>query len=554
MPDSRSSTIPRFAALTRRQAVQVAGGAAAVAALAAGTLTGGQGVLAAQATPEASPAAGGTRSTESWFIVSPQDPAGGFTTQADVFEVYSGVTLEKMGGFHAPGTIEMCVTADPGKILVSQGVTLSIFDLEAGKLFPVDFPGGSPDGGFWLPDPRIFPVSPAPFAIVRSLDATLAWLIDLESHMAIELVEQFATVRADNPFPAVSFAPDGSMGAAKVSAANAVVFDPANPEQYRKVDGGVKDAIASLPRFSDSGKRVTYSAIADGDASTAWVVVQEVDGQEVVARIDGVDPASFSVFLPGSESVVLIIGGGEAVIVDTERGRELVSTETSPAGWAYGFSTDGTKALVGTTQLTGDEIRWQALDIPTGEARDLDELEALTFYNGSYEGTGAIHTLFGPPYMAQGDEVVDALVAFNSDTMETTPLLDDVSSWALSYGYSTSADCRIALFVMYDATLMNLETGDVQVFPQITTGSSARGSFVSPDGTKAAISAWDSTGTGTQQVLLIDVEAGGKPEPFVDGVLWLWAGGVPAASSGAQRGIAMATSGWTGLRLIAPRL
>ncbi|MGB3329213.1 MAG: hypothetical protein WBA46_09685 [Thermomicrobiales bacterium] len=551
MPHFRSCTNPRFAGLTRRQAIQAAGG---VAAVAAGTLNGGQGVLAAQATPEASPAAGGKRDTESWFVVSPQDPAGGFTTQADVFEVYSGVTLEKMGGFRAPGTIEMCVTADPGKILISQGATLSIFDLEAGRVFPVEFIGEPPEGGFWLPDPRIFPVSPAPCAIVRNLDATLAWLIDLERHTATELVEQFATVRADNPFPAVSFAPDGSMAAAKVIAASAVVFDPANPEQYRKVDGGVKDAIASLPRFSDSGARMTYCAIADGDASTGWVVVQEVDRQEVIARIDGVDPASFSIFLPGSESLVLIVGGGEAVIIDAESGRELVSTETSPAGWAYGFSTDGTKALVGTRQLTGEEIRWQTLDIPTGEAKDLDELEALTFYSGSYEGTGAIHTLFGPPYMAQGDEVVDALVGFNSDTMETTPLLDDVSSWALSYGYSTSADCRIALFVMYDASLMNLETGDVQVFPQITTGSSARGSFVSPDGTKAAISAWDSTGSGTQQVLLIDVEVGGKPEPFVDGVLWLWAGGVPASSSGAQRGIAMTTSGWTGLRLIAPQI
>ncbi|MGN6033072.1 MAG: hypothetical protein ACTHQE_15575, partial [Thermomicrobiales bacterium] len=76
MPDVRRRFPLLQPDLSRRRAIQVAAGAGAAVAGYAAAAAG----IAAQAppgaTPEASPTASG-RSVESWFVVSPQDPAGG---------------------------------------------------------------------------------------------------------------------------------------------------------------------------------------------------------------------------------------------------------------------------------------------------------------------------------------------------------------------------------------------------------------------------------------------------------------------------------------------
>ncbi|HWK80147.1 MAG TPA: WD40 repeat domain-containing protein [Thermomicrobiales bacterium] len=551
MPDVRRRCSPRQPELSRRRAFQVAGGAgAAIAGIAAGAPG-----VAAQATPGATPAsspAASGRSVASWFVVSPQDPGGGFTTSADVFEVYSGVTLEKLGGFRAPGTVGMCVTADPGRILLATATGAAIFDLRSGKVRDIDLNGSAFTGPAWLPDPRIFPVAPPRWAVLRSTDYSQCWLVDLDEASAVDLVPLFADRGNAATFPAVAFSPDGRRAVARIDEGGAVLFDPEQPEGFRRLDGGATGSVAGQPVFSASGEHIVYTVSASNQAVEARVVIEAVSDGSIVAEVGGVSPAVFAAFLPDSESTILLTGDGETVVVDTANGRDLIDVESGPLAYGYGFSSDGRYVLAGASDLSGEEMRWQKLDLTTGEEEEIAELEALTFYNGSYGGDAA-NTLFGPPYLAQGEEVVDALVGFNTETMTATPLLDDVSSWDLAYGYSTSADSRIALFVAYDATLMNLETGDVTTFPGITTGSSSHGSFVSPDGAKAAISAWDTSGSGTQRVLMLDVDAGGDPEPFADGVLWLWAGELPAVAAGASRGLTYSGSRWTGLRTIGRR-
>ncbi|MGN6032600.1 MAG: WD40 repeat domain-containing protein, partial [Thermomicrobiales bacterium] len=478
-----------------------------------------------------------------------QDPAGGYTTSADVFEVYSGVTLEKLGGFRAPGTVGMCVTADPARIVLGTAAGAAIFDLRSGKVRDIDLNGGAFSGPAWLPDPRIFPLAPPRWAVLRATDYRQCWLVDLDEATAVDLVALVGERGSAATFPAVAFSPDGSRAAARVDEAGAVLFDPEQPEGFRRLDGGTKGSVAGQPVFSASGEHIVYTVSASNQAVEARVVIEAVSDGAIVAEVGGVSPAVFSAFLPDSESTILLMGDGETVVVDTANGRDLIDVESGPRAYGYGFSSDGRYVLAGASDLSGEEMRWQKLDLTTGEAEEIAELEALTFYNGSYGGDAA-NTLFGPPYLAQGEEVVDALVGFNTETMKATPLLDDVSSWDLAYGYATSADCRIALLVGYDASLMNLESGEVRTFPGITTGSSTHGTFVSPDGAKAAISAWDSTGSGTQQVLIVDVESGGDPEPFVDGVLWLWAGERSDASAGASRGLVFSGSRWTGLRTV----
>ncbi|MGC4108537.1 MAG: hypothetical protein QM753_19610 [Thermomicrobiales bacterium] len=550
MPSSNTRFVLHHAEPSRRRVMQAAGGIA-VAGFAGRTA----GVLA-QATPDAAPAAtpqaGAERDVESWFVVSAQNPDGGYTFSADVFEVYSGVTLEKLGGFRSPGTVGMCVTADPARIILATATGAAIFDLRAGKVREIDLNGGTFSGPAWLPDPRIFPIAPPRWAVLRATDYSHCWLVDLDDASAVDLTTIIAGSRGGGAYPAVTFSPDGRMAGARVDAEGAVLFDPEQPDAYRRLDSGAKGSVAGVPLFSQSGKHIVYTVAESNQTVEARVVIESVADGEIVAEVGGLAATAFATFLPGSESTILVLGDGESVVIDTATGRDLIDVESAPLAYGYGFSSDGTLVLAGASELSGEEVRWQKLDLTTGEAEDIPELEALTFYSSSYGAADVVSTLFGPPYLSQGEENVDALVGFDTETMTATPLLDDVSSWALSAGYSTSADNGIAVFVAYDAMLMNLVTGDVRTFPDITTGSSSHGSFVSPDGSKAAISAWDAKGAGTQTVLMIDVAAGGDPQPFVDGVLWLWAGAVPEGTA-ATRGISAGGVRWTGVRPVGRR-
>lgn len=490
----------------------------------------------AQSTPSATPAASpaSTRSADSWFVVSAQQEGGGFTYQADVFEVYSGSTLERLGGFRAPGTTGMCVTADPSKILLAGESELRIFDLQTGKVIDVDLGGNVPDSGFWLPDPRVFQTAPPRWAFVRALDGSQAWLVDLKNATATDLMAILADPGSTPAFPNMVFAPDGDLAAAIVDGTGASIFDPQHPEKARKLDGGQRGAAASLPSFSGSGTRVVYSILSSPTATEGTILVEEVASQKTLFTIGNVSATTSAIFLPSSDDELIIMGDGEVARQSIDSAREAWSVDTKQFPYGYGFTADDRQFLFGSTEQIGGDIFWDVIDVDAGAETALDGLEGLTFYNGSYAAESN-YTLFGPVYKSPSEDNVDALVGFNSDNNEVTPLVDDVSSWALSYGYSTSADGRIALFVDHDAHLMNLETGDVQTFPEFSTGSSSRGSFVSPDGSKAAISAWDTTGAGTQRIYLIDVAGGGAPELFRDGVIWMWAGGAEDKGTRARR-------------------
>ena len=504
--------------ISRRRVVTATLATGALAGLVPATAFG-------QATPEASPAASPVSSarSESWFVLSAQQPGGGFTTQADVFEVYSGITHERLGGFKAPGTTDMCVTAHPTRILLATQSTLSIFDIETGKLTTVDLGGATVSSQFWLPDPRVFPATPARWSFVHTLDSAQAWLIDLDNATGVDLANVLSTEGSTPAFGNIVFSPKDDLAAAVVDGAGASLFDPEHPEKARKLNGGKAGALAGLPSFSASGNLIAYSILGSATATDGKIVIEEVGTKKVMLEIGNVSATTSAMFVPGSGTDILISGDGEVARQDIETGREAWSATTKNLAYAFGFTSDLKRLLYGSSERIGSAPFWDVIDLETGGISPLPELEGLTYYNGSYP-VDSPYTLFGPPYVSSSVETVDSLAGFDNDRQQTRVLLDDVSSWKLSYGYSTSADGRIALFVEYDAHLMNLETGDVQTFPDFTTGSSSHGSFVSPDGSLAAISAWDASGAGTQSVYLIDVANGGEPEKFKDGVIWLWAG------------------------------
>lgn len=478
-----------------------------------------------QATPEASPAASPVSSSrsDSWFVLSNQQDGGGFTTQADTFEIYSGATRERLGGFRAPGTTDMCVTAHPTRILLAMQTGLGIFDIETGKLTAVDLGSTSVSSAFWLPDPRVFTATPPRWSFVHTLDSAQAWLIDLDKATGIDLANLLRTKGSTPAFGNIVFSPSGDLAAAAVDGAGASIFDPEHPEKARKLNGGNPGSLAGLPSFSASGKLIVYSILGSSTATEGKLVVEEVTTKKVVLGIGNVSATTSAMFLPKSETGILIMGDGEVARQDIETGREAWSAKTKNLAYAYGFTSDLTRLLYGSSEKIGGAPFWDVIDLETGEISPLPALEGLTYYNGSFP-VDSPYTLFGPPYVSSSVETVDSLVGFDNEQQKTTVLLDNVSSWKLSYGYSTSADGRIALFVDEDAHLMDLETGDVQTFPNLAAGSSSHGSFVSPDGSLAAISAWDASGAGTQSVYLIDVANGGEPEVFKDGVIWLWAG------------------------------
>lgn len=521
---NRPSTFPNATSgrISRRRLMASALATSVVAGLAPAFASG-------QATPSASPIASPVTSEDarSWFVLSEQADGPAATAQADTFVVYSGVTRKRLGGFRAPGTTDMCITANPAKILLAMESGLGIFDLETGRLTPVDMGekgSAAVSSPFWLPDPRIFSPTPPRWSFVRTLDSTQSWLVDLDNATAVDLASVLATEGATPTFGNIVFSPSGKFAAAVVDGAGASLFDPERPGKARKLNGGEAGALSGLPSFSGSGERIIYSILSSPTATTGKLVVEEISTGRIVLEIGNVSATTSAMYIPDQESDILIMGDGEVARQDTGSGREAWSAEAKSFAFAYGFTTDQQNLLYGSSDAIGGAPYWDVIDLATGEIKPLPDLEGLTYYNGSYPAESA-YTIFGPQYISTSVETVDSLVGFDNDRQQSIVLLDDVSSWDLSYGYSTSTDGRIALFTdSYDAHLMDLETGDVQSFPIDTIGRSSRGSFVSPDGSTAAIASRDPSGGGTQRVFLIDVGAGGEPEIFQDGEIWLWAG------------------------------
>ncbi len=478
-----------------------------------------------EASPEASPAVTTVaRKADSWFVLSEQAAIGSLTTQADRFEVFSGATRQRLGGFRAPGTTGMCVTADPGRILLASQTGLGIFDLESGKVAPVDLGTTPISSALWLPDPRVFPTTPPRWSLVHTLDSTQAWLVDLDHATGVDLTTVLGTKGSTPSFGSIVFSPTAELAAAAVDGAGSSLFDPGHPEKARKLNGGEAVALGGLPSFSASGKRIAYSILSSPTATDGKLVVEDAASKKIILEIGNVSAMTSIMFLPGSETDILITGDGEVARQEIESGREAWSVTTRNFAYAYGFTSDHKKLLYGSIDKIGDVPYWDVIDLDSGDISPLPAIEGLTYYNGSYPVDSA-YTLFGPQFISSSQETVDSLVGFDNEHQHSNVLLDNVSSWDLNYGYSNSADGRIALFVKDDANLMNLETGDVQTFPNFATGGSTHGSFVSPDGSLAAISAWDAT-SGAESVYLIDVTGDGEPELFMPGVIWLWSGQV----------------------------
>ncbi len=486
-------------------------------------------IASGQAMPSASPDATPVtpEDAKSWFVLSEQAAGNEVTARSDTFAVYSGVTQKLLGGFRAPGTTDMCITANPAKILLATAAGLAIFDVGTGKVRTVDMGGNgraTVSSPFWLPDPRVVPATPPPWSFVRTLDSTQSWLVDLDNATAVDLASVLGTDGSTPIFGNIAFSPDGTVAAAVIDGAGASIFDPEQPEKAKKLSGEVKGALSGMPDFSASGKRMIYSILSSPTATTGKIVVAETSSREVVLEIGNVSATTSAMFMPAQETDILIMGDGEVARQDTESGRESWIVETKRFAFAYGFTTDQKTLLYGSSDTIGGTPYWDAIELETGGLTPLPDLEGLTYYNGSYLSEPA-YTMFGPQYVSRSVETIDSLVGLDNNRQRSLVLIDDVSSWDLSYGYSTSTDGRIAMFTdSYDAHLMDLESGDVQSYPIDMLGRTSRGSFVSPDGSTAAFASWDSAGDGTQRVFMIDVAAGGEPVAFQDGVIWIWAG------------------------------
>lgn len=527
--------------LTRRRAL----GALAVAGLVPGAAL-------AQATPDASPAATPAaspvaspaaspvatpdatavpsvpRSTASWFVTSaPPGPEDSQVT-ADLFEVWDGATRQKLGGFRAPGVSEFCLTSDPAKVLLSTGTEISIFDLTTGKVTPVDF-GDAVGPALWLPDARVFSATPPRWSFVRTMDYAHAWLIDLETATATDLA---GIVGPATSFQDIAFSADGAL-AALIDVNGAAVFEPTNPAGAQILTGGITGGISGRPDFSFDNAYAVYS-IVTADSDDATIVVEELATRTIVATIGGVSPLAWAVFMPDTATELLIMGDGEVSRQAIDTGREAWAVRTHEIAFGYGYVGDGSELLIGTNDTYGSQdVYWSTISLADGTETVLDDLEGLTFYNASYPTTDGTYTLFGAPYVGADEETTDVLVGLNGETNTIVPLLDNASSWELSYGYATSENGGIAIFVDYDAYVMNLETGEVRVYPDFDTGWNSHESFVSPDGSTAAIAAIEDD--GSPSIYLIDVAGGGDPELFQAGKIWMWAGsttGGPIARSG----------------------
>lgn len=491
----------------------------------------------AQGTPESLPERphpnpSSERDSSSWFVTSwPAELDA--TGRADRFEVYDGRTFALLGGFQAISTGDICLTANPAKILLSTPTGPSIFDLDNGNVAQVTWDTEETVGSVRLPDPRWTTPTPPRWSFFTDLNINpRALLVDLDNATGVDLQEMLVKSGETATYPSIRFSPDGALAVASVSNNGFYLLDPESPADARLLDGGIDGMISWAPDFSPDGSRLAYVLVPASDGrGKPMLVVEDLESGDV-SEIGPISPYGFAVFSPGSDDDLIILDGGTVTRREIDGGREVWRAESEAVVLEVG--TYGNTLFLGSmAHGRGSTVTWQTIDSGSGGSHPLPLLDGLTSYNGSYVNPEPAFQLMGPS--ARNPDYRGRLAAVNLESAELIPLLDEIDGRALEYTYATSRDSGVILYTpLYDQRyyLFDLATGRQRTFAYDPVTKVPNYPAISPDGATVGFFQGNSSGLDRGEVWLLDVAGGGEPEPFIEGRLWLWAGGTPAPGAG----------------------
>lgn len=496
----------------------------------------------AQGTPEASPqrpppgpASG--RDTSSWFVLS--RPAGsGYITDADGFEVYDGRSFQLLGGFPSVGTRSIRVTTNPAKILLDTLTGPSIFDLETGNVTRVIWKAEEPVGSVRLPDPRWATPTPRPWSFFTNDYRARALLVNLDTGTGIDLADTLAKPGEKSSYPSIRFSPDGRLLAVTVAHHGYLVLEPEDLAGARPLNGGTGDGISWEPEFSSDSSRLVY-VLRRPNKST--FVVQDLRNDEDI-EVAPVGRNGFAIFPPGRNDELITLTDGTITRREIEGRRTVWRARSEEIVFMTGVA--GNALLTGSAALSaGSTPIWQIIDFETGESRPLPRLRGLVSYNGSYANPEPTFQLMGPPSGEYYEDFPGRLAALNLESADEIPLLDETRYWGDAFPYGTSWDNRIVLYTPFRERryhLFDLGGGETRSFSDGDELMFLFDPSVSADGAAAGFTHWDRSGSGRpdrMEVRLLDVAGGGEPEPFMEGRLWVWAGGPAATAASASQAI-----------------
>jgi len=262
-------------------------------------------------------------------------------------------------------------------------------------------------------------------------------------------------------------------------------------------------------------------------------VVEDLDSGHAV-EIGSADPDGFAVFPPDSDDELIVFNDGMVTRLEIDGGREKWRAESDADVLALGIT--GNSLFLGSARPAGGTSRWQTIDLTGGDTRELPELQGLTYYNGSHANPRSSFQLMGPrAYGTGAGGPSGPLAAANLESGEVTILLAQVDGTTLPHSYATSRDSGIILYAALDDDsqyfLFDLVSGERRAFTYDLPDSSPYHVAVSANGAAAGFTHWDNSGSGRTDVWLLDVARKEDPEPFVEGRLWVWAGGSSAPVS-----------------------
>lgn len=475
--------------------------------------------------PHPNPPSG--RDAGSWFVISRSTQAG-YITQADRFEVYDGRSFELLGGFRSVLTTSVAVTADPARVLLGTATGPSIFDLGSGDVTPVTWNVETAIGSVRLPDPRWATPTPPRWAFFQDMAYARALLVDLDNATGVDLAETLIWSGENVGYVSLRFSPDYSRALVSIGYNGVYLLDPESPADARPLGGERDDLISWGADFSPDGSRVAYVLRPPGDdAGPGTLMVEDLDSGDVV-EIGSSDRDGFAVFPPGSDDELIVFNDGTVTRLEIDGGREQWRAQSDAIVLALGIT--GNTLFLGSARPAGDMSRWQTIDLAGGDARELPELQGLTYYNGSHPNPQSSFQLMGPrAYGTGAGGPSGPLAATNLESGKVTILLDEVDGTTLPYSYATSGDSGIILYAAVDDDsqyfLFDLVSGERRAFTYDPPSTALYDLAVSADGAAAGFTRWDSSGSGRMGVWLLDVAGGGEPEPLMEGRLWCWAGG-----------------------------
>jgi hypothetical protein len=269
---------------------------------------------------------------------------------------------------------------------------------------------------------------------------------------------------------------------------------------------------------------------SSGDRGRPTLVVQDLGSDDVV-EIGPISRDGFVVFPPDSDDDLIVIDSGIVARREIDGGREVWEAEPGAAPRTAGIS--GNTLFLGSATNRGEgPLIWETIDLDTGDARRLPLLRGLTRYNGSYTYPEPTFQLMGPAAIGPGSMATSGpLAGVQLETGMIRSLLDEVDGASLPFSYATSQDSGIILYALeFDSRyfMFNLASGEQRAFTYDLPDTSPFDLAVSADGAAAGFTHWDNSGSGRMDVWLLDVAGRGEPEPFLEGRLWVWAGGTPA--------------------------